>query len=490
MFAKGCRPHCSYREPMSTRFGLTTPLGWRLSWPPAATSTSSSSCPSRITSSTRPSGAVSRLKSRAGWSSSFSTTTCSHPGDAARKFQQVVKQLSPRPRLQRLHILFFIELASRKVHLGGISASPTGEWVVSAGPDPGLEAPGWGAEGQVPMRLQGVCRIAACMKCRESVRQHSAVRSLGASAPGARESRSARGSPVPRLHDWSIVASTPEPTKLNPTGVRLATGMVGWAICRWPSRIGSDRRPDSDCTQMLLVSPMHIILFGHWADENLFCRILRLAGGRRTRVWGDGGHSQAAPGRLDGNFRAGPGCAPCGQPGELVRGGTKRFVGPVVAAAGAVRDWHLHRRRRAVVASATPGGPDLLLGPWWHHSGAADPGAIQPLSELLLLSVLHQSRRHRAGGAVPGGGARTRAQTGCCRPRCRNHHLLPGGDRGRRPPHRGRLPVPRQSPADLQPAQRAGAMALVHRLDDLAGHCRPLHPRPPPLARALTNLRV
>jgi hypothetical protein len=31
--------------------------------------------------------------------------------------------------LQRLHVLFFIELASRKVHLGGISASPTGEWV-------------------------------------------------------------------------------------------------------------------------------------------------------------------------------------------------------------------------------------------------------------------------------------------------------------------------------------------------------------------------
>src|SRR5215472_4740220 len=31
--------------------------------------------------------------------------------------------------LQRLHVLFFIELDSRKVHLGGITASPTGEWV-------------------------------------------------------------------------------------------------------------------------------------------------------------------------------------------------------------------------------------------------------------------------------------------------------------------------------------------------------------------------
>ena len=38
--------------------------------------------------------------------------------------------------LQRLHVLFFIEIASRKVHLASITTNPTGEWVAQQARNP------------------------------------------------------------------------------------------------------------------------------------------------------------------------------------------------------------------------------------------------------------------------------------------------------------------------------------------------------------------
>jgi putative transposase len=52
--------------------------------------------------------------------------------------------------LQRVHILFFIEVASRKVHLGGRHRQPDRPMGGPASSEPGLEAPRRGAEGQVP----------------------------------------------------------------------------------------------------------------------------------------------------------------------------------------------------------------------------------------------------------------------------------------------------------------------------------------------------
>jgi hypothetical protein len=37
---------------------------------------------------------------------------------------------TPQVWLQRLHVLFFLEIGSRCVHLAGCTASPTGAWVV------------------------------------------------------------------------------------------------------------------------------------------------------------------------------------------------------------------------------------------------------------------------------------------------------------------------------------------------------------------------
>ncbi len=57
--------------------------------------------------------------------------------------------------LKTLYVLFFIELGRRTVHVAGVTAHPSGEWVVQQARHLSWEAPGWRAESALPAPRPG-----------------------------------------------------------------------------------------------------------------------------------------------------------------------------------------------------------------------------------------------------------------------------------------------------------------------------------------------
>ena len=93
--------------------------------------------------------------------------------------------------LQRLYVLFFIELGSRRVHLAGCTANPTGAWVTQQARTVRLDTPGAASVVSLPdprPRQQVHPRL----RRRLRQRRHRDHQDAGASAEGERDRRALR----------------------------------------------------------------------------------------------------------------------------------------------------------------------------------------------------------------------------------------------------------------------------------------------------------
>jgi len=93
--------------------------------------------------------------------------------------------------LQRLYVLFFIDLGSRRVHLAGCTANPTGTWVSQQARQFAWRDPGTANTVSLPHPRPGQ-QVRPRLRRRLRQRRHPDHQDAGASAKGERVRRALR----------------------------------------------------------------------------------------------------------------------------------------------------------------------------------------------------------------------------------------------------------------------------------------------------------